>query len=376
MIPTSKPSTGKEELSAIEAVMETGWLGMGSVTKDFEAALEEYIGAKNIIAVNTGTSALHIALDGYGIGHGHEVIVPSLTYAASIQAIISTGATPVFCDVNEKDLLVDIKDIKRRITSKTKAIMPVHYCGKPCDMDSLMALAEEHNLVIIEDAAHAFGSKYKGRKIGSFGHATCFSFDPIKIITCGEGGAVALDDDEVAEKIRQKRILGIDKETWRRYRNERGWFYEVVSHGFRYHMSNINAAIGLEQMKKVDKFITRRREICRRYDTAFQSTDGIYTLDIDYSETAPFTYIIRVPGMRDDMMDFLKEKEVGSGVHYIANHTQPFFRQYTRGELNVTDRLWKEILTLPLYSEMTNEEADQVIHAVTNYIITASLTHV
>src|SRR3989339_538560 len=253
MLPVSRPSTGKEELDAIEKVMKTGWLGLGSVVFDFENLLKEYLGVKNIIAVNTGTSAIHIALDAFGIKAGDEVVVPSMTFAATVQAILVTGATPVFCEVKADTLNLDIEDVKKRITSKTKAIIPVHYCGQACDMDALLAIAEPKGIKVIEDAAHAFGSGYKGKKIGSFGHAACFSFDPIKNLTCGEGGAVALNDDELAEKIRRKRILGIDKDTWHRYRNERTWFYEVTDTGFRYHMSNINAAIGIEQFKKFDK---------------------------------------------------------------------------------------------------------------------------
>jgi perosamine synthetase len=250
MIPVSRPSIDHEELKALEPIFESGWLGLGSTVFAFEETIKNYLGAKNVIAVNTGTAALHIALEGFGIKAGDEVIVPSLTYAACIQAITATGATPVFCEVSEDTLLMDIDDVASRITAKTRAIMPVHYCGNPCDMDNLLNLAEKHQLTIVEDAAHAFGSTYKGRKIGSFGHATCFSFDPIKIITCGEGGAVVLSDDDIAEQIRRKRILGIDKDTWHRYQNRRSWFYEVTTQGFRYHMSNINAAIGLSQFKK------------------------------------------------------------------------------------------------------------------------------
>ena len=364
MIPVSRPSLGQEELDALEPVFESGWLGLGSVTYAFEEALKDYLEAKNVIAVNTGTSALHLAMDGFGIGIGDEVIVPSLTFAASIQAIIAVGAIPVFCEVYEDNLLVDVDDIKQRITPKTRAIMPVHYCGNPCDMDALLHLAETYQLTIVEDAAHAFGSTYKGCKIGSFGQVTCFSFDPIKVVTCGEGGAVVLSDDDIAEEIRRKRILGIDKDTWHRYRDERSWFYEVTTRGYRYHMSNINAAIGLVQLKKVDRFVARRREICRRYDTAFTELQSVYPLRINYDEVAPFTYIVRVPGHRDEFMDFLEERGVGTGVHYVANHIHPFFQGYVRDELPRTTRLWQEIVTLPLYYAMTDEDVETVIEAV------------
>jgi perosamine synthetase len=368
MIPVSRPSIGREELLAIEKVFQTGWLGLGSVVFEFENKLKEYLPAKNVIAVNTGTTALHLALDAFEIGPGNEVVVPSMTFAASIQAITQTGATPVFCEVNESDLNINVADAEKKITKKTKAIMPVHYCGKACDMDALLALVKGRGITIIEDAAHAFGSSYNGKKIGSLGDATCFSFDPIKNITTGEGGAITLADDGIAEKMRRKRILGIDKDTWHRYKNERSWFYEVVEQGYRYHMSNINAAIGLEQMKKIDKFISRKREITVRYDSELSGVKDVRTLLNDHDAAAQFCYIIRVlDGRRDKMMDFLKNKGIGAGVHYIPNHLQPFFKKYST-KLPVTEKLGEEILTLPLYYDMKDEDVDLVIKSVKEFI--------
>jgi len=365
-IPVSRPSIGEEELDAVKSVFESGWLGLGSVVYDFENALKEYLGAKNVIAVNTGTSALHIALDGAGIGKGDEVIVPSLTFAATIQAIIAVGAVPVFCDIEANTLNIDTAEVKRRITSKTKVIMPVHYCGNPCDMESLTAIAQEHNLTIIEDAAHGFGSTYKGAKIGSVGDITCFSFDPIKTITCGEGGAVVLNNNEIAEEIRRKRILGIDKDSWYRYKNEKLWFYEVTTRGYRYHMSNISAAIGLVQLKKVDTFIEKKRAISRRYDEAFAKMGGIKTLDIDYRDTAPFTYIVRAGERRDELMEYMAAKGIDTGVHYIPNHIHPLFKEYA-SSLPVTEKVWREIITLPLYYDMSEKDIDKVIEGIAQF---------
>ncbi len=368
MIPVSKPCIGDRELAAIDPVLKSGWLGLGPTVFNFEEALKKYLGAKNVIAVNTGTSALHIALDAVGVGPGDEVIVPSMTFVASIQPILLLGATPVFCEVQKENLLLDIEDVRKKITPKTKAIIPVHYCGNSCDMDSLLELAKQHQFWVIEDAAHAFGSDYKGRKIGSFGHLTCFSFDPIKVITTGEGGAISLIDDVLAEEIRRKRILGIDKDTWHRYRGERTWFYEVTTTGYRYHMSSINAAIGIEQLKQIEPFITRRREICSRYDSAFSRLHAIHTLKIDWSSAAPFTYILRVPGNRDAFMKALAEQGIGTGVHYIPNHTQPLFEKYAIGHpLPITTLLGEEIVTIPLYVGLTDGEVDQIIKAVCTF---------
>jgi len=367
MLPVSRPSIGQEELKEVEEVFSTGWLGLGSTVFEFENKLKEYLGAKHVLAVNTGTTALHIALDACGINNGDEVIVPSLTFCASIQVITALGAHPVFCEVNSSNLNIDISDVVKKITNKTKAIMPVHYCGQACDMDELMTLGKIHNIYIIEDAAHAFGSSYKNKKIGSIGDATCFSFDPIKNLTCGEGGAVALSDDSIAELIRTKRILGIDKETWHRYRNERAWYYEVTTQGYRYHLSNINAAIGIAQLKKVDVFIQRKKEIVQKYNNAFMHIDGIKILSWNLNESAPFTYIFRLlNNEREDFIEYLKDKGVGTGIHYIPNHLQPFFKPFYT-PLPITEQLGEEILTLPLYYDMTDQDVELVIKSVTEY---------
>jgi len=370
LIPIQRPSIGIDELEEVKKVFESGWLGLGSVVFEFEKKIEEFLGAGHVIAVNTGTSALHIALDGAGIGEGDEVIVPSLTFCASVEAITAVGATPVFCEVKPENLNMDIDDAIRRIRPKTRAIMPVHYCGNPCDMDTLLSIGKEHNILIIEDAAHAFGSSYKGKRIGSFGDITCFSFDPIKNITCGEGGAVVVHDEELAETIRKKRNLGIDREAWSRYKEKRSWYYEVTTQGYRYHMSNINAAIGLLQLKKLGRFIERKRQIVKRYNEAFASIEGIGILSWNLEETAPFSYIMRVTnGKRDELIDYLASKGIGSGVHYIPNHLQPLFKAYST-LLPVTESLLREIITLPLFFDMTEKDVEYIINHVKTFFTT------
>lgn len=352
----------------MEKVFATGWLGLGSTVFDFEEALKGYLGAKHVIAVNTGTSALHIALAGWGVGPGDEVILPSITFAACVQAVLALGATPVFAESHEEDLLLDLDDVEKRLTKKTKAVMPVHYCGNPCNLERLNALAGKHGFVVIEDAAHAFGSDYQGRKVGTHSAAACFSFDPIKNITTGEGGAVVLSDDKVAEDIRRLRILGIDKDTWHRYKNTRTYFYEVVSPGYRYHMPNFCAAVGLEQLKKLPGFIARRRQIARRYDAAFAGLGEVKPLAVDYAAVAPHIYIVRVPvGRRDAFMEFLKARGVGTGLHYIANHIQPFFKKYARGPLPRAEKLWQEIVTIPLHCALSDQDVETVVAAVTEF---------
>jgi perosamine synthetase len=362
MIKVARGCLGDEELREVRAAFEYGYFGLAQKVTEFEEQIAKYIGAEHVIATNTGTSALHLALDALGIGKGDEVIVPSMTFVACFQAIAATGATPVPCDIEPDTLLLDIADAGRRITSRTKVIMPVHYGGNPCDMDSVLRLRDRYGIRVVEDAAHAFGSTYKGLKIGSFGDITCFSFDSIKNITCGEGGAVVCRDPKLADLIRQKRFLGMDRKShaaasWK----ERSWHFEVRTQGFRYHMSNINAAIGLAQLSKINAFIARRREICKRYDAAFRDIPGIQLLRSNYTEVAPHIYVIRIQdGRRDALMQFLKDRDIETGINYIPNHLHPYFRQESH-HLPETEKAYAEILTLPLHCGLSDADVETVI---------------
>ena len=358
-IAISRPSLGAEELRAVESVFQSGWLGLGRVTRDFEEALERYLGCRHAVAVNSGTSALHIALSAFDIGPGTEVIVPSITFAASVQAILATGAVPVFCDVDARTGLADLADVERRITPRTRALMPVHLYGGVCDVDAWLALAERHGCWVIEDAAHAFGSSHRGRRIGSFGHATCFSFDPIKTITCGEGGAVALGDGGRADVIRRRRALGIETEAGA------AGHREVVSEGFRYHLSNLSAAIGLAQLAKVDDFIRRRRAICHAYEAAFRALRHVRIPVVGWDAVAPHIYVVRVdPLRRAGFTAALLQAGVETGLHYVANHVQPYFRRHATAPLPVAERFWQEIVTLPLHCALSDADVRTVIAAV------------
>ena len=367
MIAVQRPSLGPEELEAVGKVFDTRWLGMGATVKQFEDKIREFTGAKHAIAVNTGTSALHIALAALELTPGDEVVVPSLTFVASIQAILAAGAKPVFCEVEAGTLNIDVDDALSRVTSRTKAIMPVHYGGFVCRMDPILEFARKRGIKVVEDAAHAYGSSDRGRMVGTLGDITCFSFDPIKNITCGEGGAVTTDDDAIAAKIIPKRILGIDNDTWSRYRNERNWFYEVTTPGFRYHLSNINAAIGLIQHEKMGQFRKRKVSIVERYNRELAAIRGLTLLETPVENAFPFFYIVRVEnGRRDALMKFLKEREIGTGVHYIPNHIQPLFAS-SRVALPVTEMLFEQMLTIPLHCELTDGDVDTVIAEIKNF---------
>lgn len=368
MIPTHRPCVGEAELAAVGRVFASRWLGMGEVTKAFEERLREFLGAKHVIAVNTGTAALHVALAGLGVGPGDEVIVPSLTFISSAQAIVAVGARPLFCEVSPDTLNIDVADAIARATPRTRAIMPVHYGGLVCDMDTLLPLARERKLSVLEDAAHAFGSTYKGRRVGTLGDITCFSFDPVKNITCGGGGAVATDNDGLAQRILPRRNVGMHSDSWSRLQHERNWYYEVVAPGYRYHLADLNAAIGLEQLKRAEVFKARKQAIVRRYDEAFRDVTGVRLLRHDCAETFPFSYVVRVlDDRRDALMRHLRERGIGSSVEFIPNHLHPLFAG-TSVRLPVTEQLYQEILTLPLYVELADADVEHVIASVRGFL--------
>ncbi|MFP3866573.1 MAG: DegT/DnrJ/EryC1/StrS family aminotransferase [Desulfobacteraceae bacterium] len=368
MIRVSAPLVGKEELAAVEQAFELGYFGHGVKVLEFEARLQEYLNAAQVVAVNSGSAALHLALEALGIGPGDEVIVPSLTFIACFQMITATGALPVPCEVYPETLLMDVQDMERKLTPRTRALMPVHYAGNPCDLDSIYRLAAQAGVRVIEDAAHALGSSYNGRLIGSFGDVACFSFDSIKNITCGEGGAIICQDGELAEIMRQKRLLGIERRAHIESGTHPRWSYRIPRQGFRYHMSNINAAIGLAQLKKLPAFIQRRQQIARRYDQALTRLNGVTPLKIDYHTVAPHIYIIRVhQGRRDALMDFLRQHDIEASLNYIPNHRHEHFQHLygpRQWSLPVTEQAFKEIITLPLHCALSDEQVDKVIHQI------------
>jgi dTDP-4-amino-4,6-dideoxygalactose transaminase len=365
LMPTARPAVGEEELAAVSEVLASGWLGSGPKSRAFEEGVAQVLGAKHVVAVNNGTAAIHIALEVFGIGEGDEVIVPSLTFAACPQAVLATGARPVFAEIERNTICLDAGDVASRITPRTRAIMPVHYGGRACDMDSLVELAHANDVLVISDAAHAFGSTYHGKPVASYGDASTFSFDPIKTITCGEGGAVVVQDEEIAKRLRRLRILGIDSEGHARATSVRFHGQVVVDRGFRYHLSDINAAIGLEQLKKYEVMRDRRRGILARYLVALSDVDGAAVLDVDVEAVVPFHFVIRVlDDRRDAVLASLREAGIAAGVHYPPNHLQPFFEGLaTDKPLPATEEVAGQILTLPLYPALTDQEVDFVCDA-------------
>jgi perosamine synthetase len=367
-IPTNRPSFGEQEPAALNAVLDSCWLGTGALTQQFEAAVSEFLGATHVVAVNSGTAALHIALEALGIGEGDEVIVPSFTFVSTIQAILAAGARPVFCEVNLADAQFDTEDASRRITPQTKAFLPVHYGGACTDMDRLLDLADRHGIPIVEDAAHAFGSSWKGCSIGTLGDIGCFSFDPIKNITCGTGGAAVTNSNEIAARLRLLSNVGMEEDSWTRLVARKLGTLTVGGRGYRYRMVDLNAAIGLSQLPKANQFRERKKRIVSRYDSAFSALPGIRLLDQrGKDDVFPFNYAIRVLGGRQTALaDFLRTKGIGTTVHFMPNHLHLTFAEYA-SPLPATEQLFREILTLPLYSDLADKDVDYVIDQVSSF---------
>jgi len=369
MIRYARACTDEREVQALREALERGYYGHAEKVVAFEEAIQQYLGesSRQVVCVNNGTDALHLALEIAGVGPGDEVLVPSLTFVSCYQAIAATGATPVSCDVHPDTLLLNVADAEARITSRTRAIMPVHYCGAPCDMDALMALRERYGARIIEDAAHAFGSHCQDRLIGSLGDITCFSFDSIKTLTCGEGGAIVFSSADEAAQARRRRNLGIDRQTSRRTQEAREWEFDVAEPGYRYHMSNLNAAVGLVQLEKFEGFLAWRRQVCHRYDKAFRSIRGFRLLPYDYDSIAPFMYVVRVrDGQRDALWSYLRERGVETAVCYMPNHYHLQFKGEP-GDLPAVEEAYEEILSLPLHACLTNDEVEYVIQQVYSF---------
>ena len=348
-------------------VLEGEYLGMGTEVQQFEEALSKYFGRSAVCVVN-GTAALQLALQSCGIGIGDEVLVPSLTYIASFQAISATGAKPVACDISSETYLLDLSDAQKRITDKTKAIMPVHYTGKVDDLDAIYKFANKFNLRIIEDAAHAFGATYKERRIGSSGDVACFSFDGIKNITSGEGGSIVTDNEDVLRKVRDARLLGVEKDTDKRYLGKRSWLFDVNDQGWRYHMSNIMAAIGLVQLKRFAEFAEKRQELAKEYDNLLSDYPGIHLLDNDYDTIVPHIYVIRIEKMnnREKIQQYMLKKNIEVGYHYQPNHWLSLYKDDKALPLPVLDSIFPELLSLPIHPDLSKDDVNTVVMEIKN----------
>jgi len=330
-IPVFLPFINKDTKNHVNEALDVGWLGMGAYTKEFEDRISTFLelDKRQVVATNTGTSSLHLALKICGIGPGDEVITPSFNYVADHQVIRMTGAEVVMCDVLDSNLGIDCKKAEKLITVKTKAIIPLHFAGIPCDQKGVFELAKKHGLRVIEDAMHAFGTTINNKKIGSYGDITCFSFDPVKIITSIDGGCVVVNNKDEVEKLHRLRLLGVDKDTTERYKNKRAWDYDVLDEGYRYHLTNIMSSIGISQIKKISEFIKSRQEVCREYNKAFETISGLKIPQTDFSNISPFIYTIRVLNdKRDELIQHLNKLDIEVGIHFIPVHKHSYFKKF------------------------------------------------
>jgi dTDP-4-amino-4,6-dideoxygalactose transaminase len=376
-IPFHKPAIGEDEIRSVVETLKSGWLTTGSKVKRFEEDFASYVGSKHGVAVNSGTAALHLALEAVGIKEGDEVIVPTMTFTATAEVVLYFKAKPVLVDCQCDTFNVDPNQIEAAITSKTKAIVPVHMAGQPCDMDAILSIARKHDLRVIEDAAHSLPAGYHGKTIGTIGDITCFSFYATKTITTGEGGMATTNNSEWAQRMRMMSLHGISYDAWKRYTKEGSWYYEVLYPGFKYNLTDIAAAIGIEQLKKCDEFWQARQRIAMIYQQAFAELDEVQVplcrKDVQH---AWHLFVIqlnleRLRISRNQFIDALREKQIGASVHFIPLHLHPYYRDtfsYHPDNFPQASAVFERIVSLPIYPSMTEANVRDVIVAVRKLI--------
>ena len=370
-LPLAKATIDQEELKAVEEVLKSGWLTTGAKVKEFEENMQQYLDVKRAIGLTSCTAGLHIALAALGIGPGDEVIVPAYTFVATAHVVEWLGAKPVLVDVEKDTFNIDPVAIERAITSKTKAIIPVHYAGHACDMGAIMQIAKRHNLPVIEDAAHAIGTEYGGKKIGCHGNATVFSFYVTKTITTAEGGMIVTNDEEFSKKLKSYAYFGMDKDAFNRYSEKGSWFYQIVDPGFKYNMNNIQGAMGVEQLKKLEQFIAKRRALAQHYTELLKEIPGLITpTEKSYTRHAYHLYpsLLNTDKIsRDQFINKLKEYNVGTSVHFIPLHLHPYYQQkysFKNGDFPTAEWLFEREVSLPMYPGMTLQDVEYVVNAI------------
>jgi len=363
----SKSTIGQEEKNAVISVLDKEFLGMGEEVNLFEQEIKEYLKTdKEVMCISTGTSALHLAIEALNLDEDDEVLVPSLTYVASFQAISGARVKAIAVDICEDTLFIDLEDAKSRLTPKTKAIMPVHYASNAKDIQAVYDFANEYDLRVIEDAAQAFGCRNSMGKVGTSGDIICFSFDGIKNITSGEGGAVLSSDENIIQRVKDARLLGVEKDTQKRFEGQRSWDFDVKHQGYRYHMSNIFAAIGREQLKKIDFIEEKRKNIVSYYQEKLRTIEHVKVLDFDYENIISHIFVIKA-SKRDELREFLLSRNIECGIHYKPNHLLSLYK--TDYSLPKTEKVYEQILTLPCQLDLTIEEQNLVIDTIKEFYL-------
>lgn len=376
-LPFHMPDIGEEEIEAVVGVLRSGWLTTGAKAREFEQEFAATVGARHAVAVNSCTAALHLALEACGLSRGDEVIVPTMTFAATGEAVAYLGAKPVLVDCTDDTLNIDPERIEQAITPRTKAIIPVHFAGHPCEMDRILDIARTHRLSVIEDAAHAFPARYKGRSVGVIGDGTCFSFYATKTITTGEGGMVTTDNPEWASRIRSMSLHGLSRDAWNRYSSQGSWYYEILAPGFKYNLTDIAAALGLAQMRKSERFWKVRCQYAALYDEGLHDLPEIIRPGAaDHVQHAWHLYVIqldldRLRIKRNEFVQQLQENRIGCSVHFIPLHLHPYYRDawgYRPTDFPTATAVYERTVSLPLYPKMTEGEVREVIRIVRELI--------
>ncbi|MEO8231613.1 MAG: DegT/DnrJ/EryC1/StrS family aminotransferase [Ignavibacteriota bacterium] len=368
-----KPFISEDEINEMVDTLRSGWLSMGPKTIKFEEEFNKYIGAKKSVAVSSWTAAGHLTLEAFGIERGDEVIVPTMTFPATAEIVCYFGAKPVIVDVDKDTLNISLEEIEKAITPKTKAIIPVHYGGQPCDLDEINQIAKAHNLKVLEDAAHSLPATYKGKKIGTISDVTCFSFYATKTLSTGEGGMICTNDQEIAERCAIMRLHGINRDAWKRYSEAGSWYYEVVAPGYKYNFTDLQASLGLPQLKKVDVMWEWRKKIAARYTEALKDFDLItlHTIKSD-RESSWHLFPIRlnlemITKNRAQIIEELKNKNVGVGVHFMPVHQHLYYSEtFNLDDKNypVASAAFPRLMSLPIYPGMSDESVEKVINVL------------
>jgi len=372
-LPFFRPLIGQEEIEEVVDTLKSDWLTTGPKTHLFEEEFAKYIGCKYAVAVNSCTAALHISLAALGIVRGDEVITTPYTFISTVNVILQQGAIPVFVDIKPDTFNINPDLIREKINDKTKAIMPVHFAGQPCEMEKIMKIAKDNNLLVIEDAAHAISAEYEGIKIGTIGDATSFSFYPTKNMTTGEGGIVTTNDEELANKCKIWSLHGISKDAWKRYSAEGSWYYEVVCPGYKYNMTDIQASLGLHQLEKLNNFQRKRENIIEAYNEAFKDMKEITIPFVkDNIKHAWHLYVIKIVSEklkinRNQFIEALKAENIGTSVHFIPAHLQPYYRDtfgFKKGDFPNAEYAFERVISLPLFPKMSDKDVNDVINSV------------
>ena len=373
------PSIGEEEIRSVVETLRSGWLTTGAKVKQFEQDFSAKVGAQHAVALNSCTAALHLALEAVGVKDGDEVIVPTMTFAATGEVVTYLGAKPILIDCRPDDLTLDVTQIEKLITPRTKAIIPVHFAGHPCEMIPLMELAKAYNLRVIEDAAHALPAWYQGVQVGSIGDITCFSFYATKTITTGEGGMATTQNETWADKMRMMSLHGISRNAWSRYSANGSWSYDICHAGHKYNLTDLAASLGIEQLKKCDQFQKTREQYAGLYNQGFKDLPEIIRPSVaDNVQHAWHLYVIqldveRLRIGRNEFIEILKNYNIGTSVHFIPLHLHPYYRQtfgYQPEDFPNARACFERIISLPIYPKMTEADIEYVIEVVREIIRT------